>query len=47
MCATFQTRKINYNVRSQTEFASNYVNTKTFDLNSLRYSASKAWNMIP
>ena len=53
MYAIFQTRKINYkinlkiNLRSHTEFASNCVNTKTFDLNSLRYSASKVWNMIP
>ena len=53
MYAIFQTRKINYkinlkiNLRSQTEFASNCVNTKTFDLNSLRYSASEVWNMIP
>ena len=53
MYAIFQTRKINYkinlkiNLSSQTEFASNCVNTKTFDLNSLRYSASKVWNMIP
>ena len=37
----FQTRKINCNLRSQTEFASNGVNTKTFGLNSLRYFALK------
>ena len=43
----FQTRKINYSLRSQTDFASICVNTKTFDLNSLRYFASKVWSMVP
>ena len=33
----FQTRKINYNLRSQSDFASNCVNTSKFSLNSLRY----------
>ena len=32
----FQTRKINYKLRSQTDFASNCVNTSKFGLNSLR-----------
>ena len=31
----FQTRKINYNLRPQTYFASNCVNTNKFGLNSL------------
>ena len=43
----FQTRKINYNLRSQTDFASNCVNTNKFGLNSLRYFASKVWCMVP
>ena len=43
----FQTRKINYNLRSQTDFASICVNTKNFGLNSLRYFASKVWSMVP
>ena len=43
----FQTRKINYNLRSQTDFASICVNTKKFGLNSLRYFASKVWRMVP
>ena len=42
----FQTRKINYNLRSQTDFASICVNTNKFGLNSLRYFASKVWNMV-
>ena len=43
----FQTRKINYNLRSQTDSASICVNTKKFGLNSLRYFASKVWSMVP
>ena len=44
----FQTRKINYNLRSQTDFASICVNTEKFGLNSLRYFASKvATSMVP
>ena len=43
----FQTRKINYNLRSQTDFASICVNTKKFGLNSLTYFASKVLSMVP
>ena len=39
----FQTRKINYNLRSQTDYASICVNTKKL----LRYFASKVWSMVP
>ena len=42
-----QTRKINYDLRSQTDFASNCVNTNKFGLNLLRYFASKVWSMVP
>ena len=43
----FRTRKINYNLRSQTDFASICVNTKKFGLNLLRYFPSKVWSMVP
>ena len=43
----FQTKKINYNLRSQISFVCICVNTKKFGLNSLRYFASKVWSMIP
>ena len=43
----FQTRKINYNLRSQTNFDSNCVNTNKFGLNLQRYFASKVWSMVP
>ena len=43
----FQTRKINHNLRSLTDFASICVNTKKLGLNSLRYFASKIWSKVP
>ena len=43
----FQTRKINYSLSSQTDFASICENTNKFGLNSLRYFVSKAWSMVP
>ena len=42
----FQIRGINYNLRSQTDFT-NCVNTNIFGINSLRYFASKVWNIVP
>ena len=45
MSDIFQTRKINYSLRSHTDFASICVNTKKCGLNSLRYFASKVWSM--
>ena len=41
----FQTRKINCNLRSQTDFASICVKTNKFSLNLLRYFASKVWSV--
>ena len=35
------------NLRSQTDFASNCVNTNKFDLNSLRYFPSEVYSMVP
>ena len=43
----FCTRVLNYNLRSQTDFFRNTVNTIKFGLNSLRYFASKVWSLIP
>ena len=47
MSAIFSTRVLNYNLRSQTDFFRNTVNTTKFGLNSLKYFASKVWSMIP
>ena len=44
-----QTKTLPYNrqrERSQTGFAKHFVNTSPFGLNSLRYFASKVWNII-
>ena len=41
MSNIFPTRVLNYNLRSQIDFFRNTANTKKFDLNSLRCSASK------
>ena len=42
----FPLRSIDYNLRSQTDFSVNSVNTTHFGVNSLRYFASKVWNMV-
>ena len=47
MSGIFLTRALNYNLRSQTDFFRNTVNTTKFGLNSLRYFAWKIWSMIP
>ena len=47
MSHTFATRVLNYNLRSQTDFLRNTINTIKFVLNSLRQFASKDWSMIP
>ena len=47
MSDIFPSRVLNYNLRSQTDFLRNTVNTTKFGLNSLRHFASKVWSMIP
>ena len=42
-----QTRIVPYNPRSHAHFARSFVNTSRFCLNSLRYFASKVWNIVP
>ena len=41
-----QTRTLPYNLRSQTDFVRSFVDTSRFGLNSLRYFASKEWNIV-
>ena len=36
-----------YNLRSQTDFAGTNVNITSFGLNSLRYLATKIWDIVP
>ena len=47
MCDAFQTRNLNYNLRSQTDFIRTRVNTSRFGLNSLKYLATKIWDIVP
>ena len=47
LCDIFPLRSINYNLRYQTGFSVNCMKTNHFGLDSLRYFASKVWNMVP
>ena len=42
----FDRRDISYNLRTQTDFFRAYVSTSQFGLKSLKYFASKVWDMI-
>ena len=42
-----QIRTLTYNLRSNTDFVRSSVSTSSFGLNSLRYFASKVWNIVP
>ena len=47
MCELFDLRKIEYNLRSQTDFSLGAVCTTNYGLRLLKYCAPKIWNMIP
>ena len=48
MSDIFPTRVLlNYNLRSQTDFIRNTVNTIKFGLNTSRHFASTVWSMLP
>ena len=47
MCNVLKTRTLTYNLRSQTDFVRDCVNTRRYGLNSLSYFAPKVWDMIP
>ena len=40
-------RTLTYNLRSQTDFVIDCVNTRRYALNSLSYFTPKIWDMIP
>ena len=46
LCDIFTLRSIDHNLRSQTDFSVRSVNTTHFGFNTLRYFASKIWNMV-
>ena len=43
----FNTREIKYNLRSQTDFSGHCVNTIKFGINSLKFFATKVWEIVP
>ena len=47
MSEIFNLRNIDYNLRFQTDFKQDPVNTVNYGLKSLRYLAPKIWNIIP
>ena len=47
MSEIFNTRNIDYNPHSETDFKQGPVNTVNYGLKSLRYLAPKMWNIIP
>ena len=47
MSNILKTRRLAYNLQSQTDFMRDYVNTRRYSLNSLSYFAPKVWDMIP
>ena len=47
MCDIFETRNLDYNLRSQIDFIRTRVNTSSFGLSSLKYLATKIWDSVP
>ena len=43
----FETRNLNCNLRTQTDFIKTRVNASSFGLNSLKCLASKMWDTVP
>ena len=46
-CDIFETRNLDYNLRSQIDFIRTRVNTSSFGLSSLKYLATKIWDIVP
>ena len=47
MCDIFETRNLDYNLRPQLEFIRIRANTSSFGLTSLKYLATKIWDIVP
>ena len=47
MCDIFETRNLDYNLRSQIDFLRTRVNTSSFGLSFLKYLATKIWDIAP
>ena len=47
MSSIFPSRLITYNLKTQSDFFRNSVNGSKYSLNSIRFFASKVWQMVP
>ena len=47
MCDIFKTRNLNHNLRSKTDFMRARVSNFSFKLSSLKYLATKRWDIAP
>ena len=47
MSGIFPTRLIKHNLQTQSDFHRNFVNSNKYGLNSIRFFASKVWQMVP
>ena len=47
MSSIFPSRLIKYNWRTHSDFFRNSVNSSKYGLNSIRFFASKVWQMVP
>ena len=43
----FETRSVNYNLRSESYFPVKCIKTSQYGISSIRFFGSKVWNMIP
>ena len=47
MISIFPPRLIKYNLRTQSDFFRNSVNSSKYGLNSIRFFTSKVWQTVP
>ena len=47
MSSIFPPRPIKYNLQTQSDFLRNSVNSSKYGLNSIRFFASKVWQIVP
>ena len=47
MCDIFETRNLDYNLKSHMDFIRTRANNSSFGLSSLKYLAAKIWDIVP
>ena len=47
ICDIFETRNLDYNLKSQKDFTRTRVNISSFGLSSSKYLATKIWDIVP